>query len=491
MQHTGTDALLERQHELEELDGLLEGARAGRGRLVLVEGPAGIGKTRLLQSAADRARGGEVVVLSARASELDRDFPFGLVRQLFDPLLGAAGETRRAVLLRGAAGRAAGLLGHDGSDATPASDGTDPSWAHFHALYWLVANLAEHAPAVLLLDDLHWADSGSLRFLQFLLPRLTELAVLVVAATRPPGGEAAATTAARTIDAVAADPATVVLRPAPLSDGAVAALVGDELGHADPEFCDACREATGGNPFLLRELLRELAADDVAPAAAGAPLVRRLAPATVARAVVLRLVRLGDEAAALARAVAVLGDGTPLRRAAALACLPAARAEELASALTRADILAAQRPLAYAHPILRAAVYSDIDPGERSRAHRDAATVLADDGEGADAIAVHLLATEPAADRDAIVTLREAARRALARGAAATAGARPRRALAESPAPADRGPIALELAQAELSVGDPAAAVEHFEAGLRTADVRTRVRCVSAQVLALQAVGRH
>src|SRR3954454_19099270 len=192
MQHTGTDALLERQHELEELDGLLEGARAGRGRLVLVEGPAGIGKTRLLQSAAHRARGGEVLVLSARASELDRDFPFGLVRQLFDPLLAGGGDAGRAVLLRGAAGRAAGLLGHDEADAAAGTDGSDPSWAHFHALYWLLATLAERSPAVLVLDDLHWADIGSLRFLQFLLPRLARPAAPLRGGGRPPRRRGAA-----------------------------------------------------------------------------------------------------------------------------------------------------------------------------------------------------------------------------------------------------------------------------------------------------------
>src|SRR5206468_8483765 len=130
----------------------------------------------------------------------------------------------------------------------------------------------------------------------------------------------------------------------------------------DRSFSGACRVATGGNPFLLRELLRELAAEGIAPTAGRVPLVRQLAPPTVARAVLLRLARLGDEASALARAVAVLGDVVPLHRAAALAELPEEGADALAGALAQADILTAARPLAFAHPILRAAVYSDIDP---------------------------------------------------------------------------------------------------------------------------------
>jgi DNA-binding CsgD family transcriptional regulator len=487
MQHSGTVVLLEREHELERLTALLDGVTAGRGGLVLVEGPPGIGKTRLADAARERARDRGLAVLAARASELDRDFPFGVVRQLFEPLLAAASAPARARLLRGAAAGAAAVLGPDASP--PVAPGADPSWAHFHALYWLVANLAEQAPLAVVADDVHWADASSLRFLQFLAPRLAGLPVLVLLAARPPEPS----TEPHPIDALASDPATAVLRPAPLSGRAVATLVAGRMGEAaDAGFCDACRTATGGNPLLLRELLRELAADDVAPSAAHASLVRQLAPPTVARAVLLRLARLGSDAAQLARAVAVLGDGTPLRRAAALAGLGGEGAEEAAAALARADILAAQRPLAFAHPILRSAVYADIDAGRRARAHRRAAALLADEGAPVDAVAVHLLATEPAGDPDVVAALREASARALARGAAATAVACLRRAVAEPPGPAERGELVRELARAELTAGDPAAAAEHFEAAMRvTADARTRAESVRSHVLALQALGRH
>jgi DNA-binding CsgD family transcriptional regulator len=488
MQHTGTAApLLERSAELRGLHEAVEDARAGRGRVVLVEGPPGIGKTRLLGSGGEGARERGMVVLAARASELDRDFPFGVVRQLFEPLV--ADEARRARLLHGAAERAAALLIGDSRPAARAAADADPSWAHFHALYWLVANLAEQAPAALLIDDLHWADTSSLRFLQFLVPRLEELAVVLVATARPaaPGGDRTA------IDALATDPLTLVLRPPPLSDDAVATLVTAQLGdRADAGFCTACREATGGNPFLLSELLRELAADDIAPTRGQAPIVRELAPPAVARAVLLRLARLGPDAPALARAVAVLGDGTTVRRASSLAGLADERADDVADALARADILTADRPLAFAHPILRSAVYADIAPGERGRAHRCAAALLSGEGATIDEIAVHLLATEPAEDPETVATLREAAARDLARGAAATAAACLRRALAEPPAADERGPLMLELAEAEMAAGEPAAAAEHFEAGLRiTEDVRIRAGCAGPLVAALQALDRH
>src|SRR3954447_20141989 len=137
MQHTGTAELLEREPELEHLGALAERAAGGRGALALLEGPAGIGKTRLLDAARERARSEGMAVLSARASELDREFPFGIARQLLEPLLAAADPARRDRLLHGAAAPAARLL--SGEVAAGESEGGDPAWAHFHALYWLVA----------------------------------------------------------------------------------------------------------------------------------------------------------------------------------------------------------------------------------------------------------------------------------------------------------------------------------------------------------------
>lgn len=487
MQHAATMDLLDRDTEVTELDRLVEAAIAGRGRVALVEGPPGIGKTRLLDLARVRAREKGMTALSARASELDRDFPFGVVRQLFEPLVARAPAPRRAELLRGAAELAGDLLGAP-VEAAGSPAGVDPSLAHFHALYWLAANLADENPLVLLVDDLHWADASSLRFLAFLSARLDELPVLVVAAARlaEPGADR------RELAALAADARTVVLRPGPLADASVAALVADALGaDPDPGFRDACRTATGGNPFLLGELLQELAAGGVVPDADRVAMVHEVAPPSVARAVLVRLARLGDDAVALARALAVIGDRTPLRRACAVAGVDEARGDDLAVALAGAHVLDSRRPLAFAHPLLRSAVYSDMQAGERARLHRRAADVLAADGESADAIAVHLLASEPAGDTSVVATLREAAWRSFGRGAAQTAVAFLRRALEEPVPAAERGTVLLELASKELHAGDPDAAVEHFDEGMRRCDdPRVRATYVGEHVVALQAVGR-
>jgi DNA-binding CsgD family transcriptional regulator len=487
IQPAGAALLLERDSELTEIRGLVAEACGGRGRLVLIEGPPGIGKTQLLDAVRAEARDRGMAVLAGRASELDRDFPFGVVRQLFEPLVAAVDASRRDRLLAGAARLAAPLFNEEVADGTETKGG-DPSLPRFHGLYWLTANLSDEMPAALVFDDAHWADVSSLRFLQFLLPRVEELPVLVALATRPPEPGLDR----RPLDALATDALAKVVRPAPLSDSAVHALVTSELGAAaEPAFSDACHQATGGNPFFLRELIRQLAADEIAPSAAQAPVVRELTPPAVARTVLLRLARLGDDAAALARAVAVLGDAVPLHRACALGGVPSEHGAELAAALSQAHILRAEHPLAFLHPLLRSAIYGDIDVAERARAHRQAAALLADEGVGADTIAVHLLATEPARDPYIVATLRDAAIRALARGAAPAAVACLRRALREPPPADECGELMLELASAELRAGEPAAAVEHFDEGMRvTPDTRTRAARAGEHALALQAVGR-
>src|SRR5919106_6094459 len=160
------DGLLERGRELDELDAQIERAVAGEGRLVVVEGPAGIGKSRLLAEARRRGEG-SMRVLSARGSELEGEFAFGVVRQLFEAELAA--PERRKVLLAGAATPAAAVFGElDGG----ADGGEGASFASLHGLFWLVLNLAEEGPLLLAVDDVHWCDRPSLLFVAYLARRL-------------------------------------------------------------------------------------------------------------------------------------------------------------------------------------------------------------------------------------------------------------------------------------------------------------------------------
>ena len=159
----GGQALLERDAALGRIDQRLREAIAGGGSLLLVEGPAGIGKTRLVVAAARHGRELGLTTLSARGSELEQDFAYGLVRQLFEAPLVAASPPERAELLAGAAGRAAPLFGVAPVREHVAGALLDPSFAILHGLYWLCANLAQRCPVLLCIDDVHWADQASLR----------------------------------------------------------------------------------------------------------------------------------------------------------------------------------------------------------------------------------------------------------------------------------------------------------------------------------------
>src|SRR6266566_9143063 len=112
------ELLLERSEELARIESALAEARAGRGTFVVIEGPAGIGKTALLAAARKAAADGGMRVLRSRGTELERDFAFGVVRQLFEPPLAEASEVERADLLQSAAGVAAGVLELPGAPPT-------------------------------------------------------------------------------------------------------------------------------------------------------------------------------------------------------------------------------------------------------------------------------------------------------------------------------------------------------------------------------------
>ncbi len=482
----GGQALLERDSVLARIDRHVRDAIAGDGSLLVLEGPAGIGKTRLILAAGRCGRELGLLVLSARGSELERDFAYGLVRQLFEAPVVAASPPERAELLAGAAGRAAALFGAAGPHDDAADALLDPSFAILHGLYWLCANLARRSALLLCVDDVHWADQASLRFLNYLGRRLQELPIAVVAAARPPESHEGSPLLA----ALTADPSAEVLVLAPLSERAVGELVRLGLGaEVDPVFANACHEATGGVPFLVQELVRTIAEDGIEPTAVVATRVAALAPRAVSQSVMQRLRRLSTPARELARAAAVLGEAD-LRLAAGLADVDPGAAATAADELAAAGILEQGRPLRFVHPIVRAAVEADLPSSERAGVHAAAARRLASEGASADRIAAHLLATDPAADDWVVDSLRAAARTAIVNGAPDSAGAYLRRALAEAPSDALRPDILLDLGFAESYAGHPQA-VAHLEAALdAAADATAQVSITLALGRMLQIEGR-
>ena len=454
--------LIERSEELARIESALGEARTGHGTFLVIEGPAGIGKSALLAAARTVAADGGMRVLRARGTELERDFAFGVVRQLFEPPLAEASELERTDLLQAAAGVAAGLLGLPGTPPGdgPPSSGVDPSFAILHGLYWLCANLAAVDPLCVVVDDAHWVDAPSLRYLAFLLTRLEELDVALILATRP----REAGTDAELLATVTTDPSAVVIRLPPLTRAGVAELVESRLGEApDPVFVDACVRATRGTPFLMHELVEAFSEGGVAPKGDAARQVERIGARTVGRSIGLRLRRLPEDGARLARALAVL-EQSDLLPAARVAGLDEAEAAEAADLLAAAGILEYGRPLRFVHPIVRSGIYSELTSAERARGHRRAAELLGKQPGAHEHVAKHLLVTEPAADGWVVERLLEAARTARQQGAPETEAVFLRRVLAEPPPPGERSGLLLDLGMAEASAG-LAGWSEHLQAG--------------------------
>jgi DNA-binding CsgD family transcriptional regulator len=464
--------LLEREHELEALEGVVAAAVGGAGQMVVVEGPPGVGKTRLLADARAAARDSGVLVLDGRGVELEREFAFGVARQLLEPTIFGSEEDERARLFEGAARLAARLFDPEPDDAT----GIDASFATFHGLYWLVVNLADLAPVLICVDDAHWADMQTLRFVDYLAHRIDGLAVSMVLGGRAPdAGEEDGLWGE-----LAAQPTATALHPQPLSEDGVRTLVRERLGpESADEFCAACHLATRGNPLFLRELLAALRASGVPPSADATGAVTSLGSAAVSRFVLHRLAALGPEATELARAVAVLGDRTDVAMAARVAGLTEDTARDVADGLVRADVLTPSEHLGFVHPVVRAAIYEDLAPGERQLRHAAAADILAGSAT-AERVAAHLLLTAPAQDHGRARVLRAAGQSAAARGVPETAAVYLRRALDEPPPDDERGRVLSELGSCELAAMDFSAAEGHLQAAVAaSADPATRARAAS------------
>jgi DNA-binding CsgD family transcriptional regulator len=465
--------LLERDLELATIQELLGAVGAGAGRVLVIEGPAGIGKSSLLGAA--RAAGSGMRIASARCSELEREFPLGVARQLLEPVLAGAAVEERRTLLLGAAALGAQVLGESASSTEEVAD----TAAALHGLYWLTANAASLRPLLLLVDDAQWADVISLRWIAYLAARLDGIPLALVVAVRL--GEVVP--AQHVLDELASGPGVRVLRPETLSGGGVARLIEQRFGQQpDPAFAEACELATGGNPFLLGELVAELRRDGVEPTAANVARAAAVSPRSVARAIQARLRRLPPTCRSLARAVAILGDGTSLDDAAELAGLEAATASSAADSLASAGLLEGTRPLSFVHPLVRSSVETELSAGERAAGHARAAARLLARGAASERVAIHLLACEARSDPEVVRVLREAAAGARRRGATDATVAYLRRALDEPPGPELEADVAFELGAAELRAADVAPAIEHLRQAVRGQRDRTAAALAAAEL---------
>lgn len=402
---------LERTHEVDRIAAALDAAAGGDGCLVVIEGPAGIGKTRLVQEARRLARARGFGRIQATGDELESSMPWSVVRQLVERSIARYGGEDRKRLMAGPSGAALAALSEAPSEA-PAGDAALART--LHALWWVAADLASFRPLLITVDDAQWADLPSLRFLDYLSCRIADLPIAVVIGTRPSqdrSGPLSELSAARNGERIL---------PRPLSPDAVAALSVRHGVAPAARVAAAIHVASGGNPLLAGLLIDELdirglALDDPGTAVA----VAGLGSSAIFGAL---LARLPPEAIALADGAAVLGTHSEPRVAGNIVGVRGAALAAATDALVAGHILLDdQHQLIFVHPAVREAVLGQIGPGERASLHARAAATLHAAGAAVTRVAAHLALSPIGTLPEAAAVLRQAATVLLWDGDAVTA----------------------------------------------------------------------
>ncbi|MFI6132882.1 AAA family ATPase [Micromonospora sp. NPDC051141] len=476
------DQLLEREEASRSLHRMLAGMQAGQPGLALLHGEPGTGRTALADAIAAAAGHHGVLVCRARCGEGENEFAFGTVRQLFERLV--TGDAGAPLPATGAAALARPVFA--ASPETYHLQRPDNLFALMHGLYWLAANLAATTALLLVIDDAHWLDEPSRRWLEFLVRRITGLPIGVVLSVRD--NESGATDVQAIVAAAGCDPVSVLLTPLS-ADGSrrlVRSTYGDDT-HA--EFAAACHRATGGNPQLLTALLQDLRARGIPPTQAAAREIGTVSPVSIAGSVRRRLAAAGPHAPSVALAVVVLGGRADLPLVATVTDLHPRVVRAVVDRLVQAAVLQDGSPLTFTQPILRTAVGQGASTGERSRCHERAADLLHAEGAPVDQVAAHLLHADQLPTWG-VGVLRQASEVAAVRGAPELAARYLYRLLPVAMDSVDRTQLLLDLGGLELML-DPTTAIDRLSTVLRTAqDTRHRGRAARLLIHALM-IGRQ
>jgi DNA-binding CsgD family transcriptional regulator/tetratricopeptide (TPR) repeat protein len=469
------DGLVGRKSELGLA--LAELSRLGEGpsSVLLIEGEAGIGKTRLVQRMVDEARSRAFRVLSGGGHPFERTRPFGLAAS-------ALGLSSRSTDPRAAAiGR---LLG--GGPEAPALTG-DIQYRVVEEIVDLVETACADRPVLLVTEDVHWADTASLLAVLSVTRQLSLAPLLTVVTTRPsplPGG------VVRLLDDLAARGGRT-LRLAPLTGDEVSALATHELGAPPGPRLTAMLAKAGGNPLWVTAILRSLAADGgLRRSSDDVDATVSELPASLSELVVRRLRDLPGPTLELLRIVAVLGHAVSLRDVAAVARRsPAEVAGQLNEAYEAQLLDRVDERVVFRHQLVHDAIYQQVPAPARRLLHREAAVNLMAAGADPLAVADHLVLGAERGDEEAAAWLRQAARGAAGQAPLVTLDL-VRRAEALLPGGhrhADA--VSAEVVQALLRAGDVAEASARAEAVLgrpHVAEVDVPLRVALVAALALQ-----
>jgi len=474
---SSTEGLVGREAELALAASAVRELIGGRASVLAIEGEAGIGKTRLVQSIVDDARSRGAAVFSGQAHPFERARPFGVLAAALD-LSRRSPDPRKAAI-------GALLAGHDAG--VPARPAGDVQYRVVEEIVDLVETLSAERPVLLVAEDIHWADSASLLATLSVTRQLPLAALLVVVTARPSPMPAEVV---RLLDDLAAGGARTV-RLQPLTSDEVAALARQILNASPGPALTAMLAKAGGNPLWVVAMLRSLAdggmlqrdGDSVEPTTFELP-------ASLGDLVIRRLRHLPTTTLELLQVTAVLGDAVSLRDVAAVARRPPAEVVGKLRDAFEAQLLdEADDRVVFRHQLVHDAIYQHVPPPARRLLHREAAVALMAAGADRLDVADHLMLGAERGDEQAVEWLRDAARAASGR-APLVAVELIRRAEALLPdGHRDADLVSSEVVQALLRAGKVAEASARAEAVLarqHAAEVDIPLRLALLGSLALQ-----
>ena len=488
------DQLVGRSDELDVLEHALTELDEGRSTAIELVGEPGIGKTRLLAELADRADARGHLVLAGSASELERDLPFWVFVDALDEYAEGLEPHRLGLLDDQSLAELAHVLP---SLSEHAAGGPpvlrDERYRTHRAVRELLAVLGDSKPLVLILDDLHWSDSGSVELVGALLRRPPAAAVLLALALRP---RQTPTRLAATFERAHRAGKLVRVELAALSLEESRELLG---GDTDGSVASALHDESGGNPFYLEQLARSVDRQgSTIPRSEDATLAGVQVPAAVAASLSEELELLSDAARLVLQGAAVAGDPFEPELVAAAAGINETDAIEPLDELLRTDLIRptdVPRRFRFRHPLVRRAVYESSPAGWRLGAHERSAEALARRGASAAARAHHVESCGRHGDSDAVAVLRDAADEAARRTPAGAARwlQAALRLLSDDAPPEDRVELLMALAGAQAATGHfgeaRAALLEGLELAPDGAELHVPLTAACAGME--QLLGRH